>query len=96
MVRRGAQTGWGRGGRKWGLQSRQSVYRIFWYEVRLEEKNVHEAHMYLISHLEPYHDILVAPRETGMKTVTMYRTDGGVRLCDEGARAGLPLATAKV
>ena len=41
-------------------------------------------------------DILVALRKTGVSTDAMYRTDGGVRVYEDGARVGLSLAAAKV
>ena len=55
-MQRSAYTGWGRGGRKRGLQPRQSGYWAFWYEVPLAKEDVPEAHVHLGSHLEPYQE----------------------------------------
>ena len=40
--------------------------------------------------------IMVTLRKTWMSIVEVDRTDGGVRLCEEGARVGLPLSAKKV
>ena len=37
-------------------------------------------------------DVLSALRELGMATIKIYRTDGGVRLYNEGAGVGRPVA----
>ena len=57
LVRRGAQAGWGRGGRKWGLQPWQGGYRIFHDEVRLTEENVSQSHVHLICHMKLYKEV---------------------------------------
>ncbi len=41
-------------------------------------------------------DVLIALWEGGLPIIVVCGTDGGVRMDDEGARVGLPLATSKV